>query len=184
MQLLVLLFLVVLHHQQLLDLPMLTNFLCNHMLGWSCCISGIMLDIFWTCAEDHETTIYRFLFPSIRNNLTEKATIKSIKISLEKQLTFREVQVHLTQRTSTSQLTAPVFGSIPRDGSRKYIISSIWQGSRNRIYCNYKDNSLHTKNYILQKRNILVDLTMNYMTNCKQQALLKNIFNKSLKSYS
>ena len=58
----------------------------------------------------------------------EKPTIKSVKmskISLEKQLTFREVCVHLTQSMSTSYLIVLACGFICKGGFRKLATASI-----------------------------------------------------------
>ena len=61
-QLLVLLFVVVLLHHQLLDLTTLTNFFCSHA-GMVLLQGPCWSTIFWTCAGNSKTVIYVFPYP-------------------------------------------------------------------------------------------------------------------------
>ena len=105
------------------------------------------------------------------------------KISLEKQLTFRKICVHLTQSMNNSYLIVTACGFTRRDGFRKPAIATI----QHRV-CGFiliatiKINSFHKTNSILLKRKVLVDFTVNHKTNSIQQTLFKNVFSKSPKS--
>ena len=104
------------------------------------------------------------------------------KISLEKQLTFRKVCVHLTQSVNNSYLIVPASGFICKGRFRKPAIATILHRVCGFILtATIKINSFHKTNSILLRK-VLVDFTMNHKTNSMRQTLLKNVFSKSLKS--